>query len=165
MKSSSMLTRKWFGAVVCGCRFLGSGDQCRDYLRPTGSKNSPGWLRGPKRHCGFADRESPSRSAPFFPLVTQGSKTPYSQEKIQASADALKKAGNFKEVRVEVVPDITGLRVSFLLEPSFYLGVLQFPGAVKRFSYIRLLQVANLSDEDPYDPSRITVAEIRSRTS
>ena len=97
--------------------------------------------------------------APFFPLVTQGSNTPYSQEKIQASADALKKAGNFKEVRVEVVPDITGLRVSFLLEPSFYLGVLQFPGAVKRFSYIRLLQVANLSDEDPYDPSRITVAE------
>ena len=97
--------------------------------------------------------------APFFPLVTQGSNTPYSQEKIRASADALKKAGNFKEVRVEVVPDITGLRVSFLLEPSFYLGILQFPGAVKRFSYIRLLQVANLSDEDPYDPSRITVAE------
>jgi outer membrane protein insertion porin family len=96
---------------------------------------------------------------PFFPLVTQTANSSYSQEKIQASADALKKAGNFKEVRVEVVPDITGLRVSFLLEPSFYLGVLEFPGAIKRFTYIRLLQVANLSDEDPYDPSRITVAE------
>ncbi len=97
--------------------------------------------------------------SPLFPLVTQTANTPYSQEKIDASADALKKAGNFKEVRVEVVPDVTGLRVSFLLEPSFYLGVLEFPGAVKRYSYIRLLQVVNLSDEDPYDPSRITVAE------
>ena len=96
---------------------------------------------------------------PFFPLVTQTTNSPYSQEKIQASADALKKAGDFKEVRVEVVPDITGLRVSFLLEPSFYLGILEFPGAIKRFTYIRLLQVANLSDEDPYDPSRIAVAE------
>ncbi len=96
---------------------------------------------------------------PFFPLVTQTANSPYSQEKIQASADALKRAGDFKEVRVEVVPDVTGLRVSFLLEPSFYLGILEFPGAIKRFTYIRLLQVANLSDEDPYDPSRITVAE------
>ncbi len=92
-------------------------------------------------------------------LSSRQANTPYSEEKIQRSAAALKKAGNFPDVKVEVVPDITGLRVSFLLEPSFYLGVVEFPGAIKRFSYIRLLQVANLSDEDPYDPARVAVAE------
>ncbi len=97
--------------------------------------------------------------ASLYRLVEQPANAPYSEEKIQQTAAALKKAGNFPDVKVEVVPDIAGLRVSFLLEPSFYLGVVEFPGAIKRFSYIRLLQVANLSDEDPYDPSRVAVAE------
>jgi outer membrane protein insertion porin family len=96
---------------------------------------------------------------PLFALVEQKANAPYSEEQIQQTAAALKKAGNFPDVRVEVVPVIAGLRVSFLLEPSFYLGVIEFPGAIKRFSYIRLLQVVNLADEDPYDPSRVAVAE------
>ena len=97
--------------------------------------------------------------APLLKLVTQSANSPYSADKIRQSADALKQAGNFADVRVEVVPDIAGLRVNFLLEPAYYLGVVEFPGAIKRFSYIRLLQIANLSDEDPYDPSRIPIAE------
>ena len=97
--------------------------------------------------------------APLFAVVTQRAGTQYSQQKIDESAAALKRAGNFPEVRVNVVPDITGLRVSFLLEPAFYLGVVEFPGAEKQFSYTRLLQIADLSDEDPYDPTRIPIAE------
>jgi outer membrane protein assembly factor BamA len=96
---------------------------------------------------------------PLLRLVSQSADSPYSADKIQQSAEALKKAGNFADVRVEVVPEIAGLRVNFLLEPAYYLGVVEFPGAVARFSYIRLLQVANLADEDPYDPSRIPLAE------
>lgn len=96
--------------------------------------------------------------APLLEVVTQQSAEPYSQQKIQQSSAALKKAGNFPEVRVNVVPDIGGLRVSFLLEPAYYLGVVEFPGGDKRFSYTRLLQIANLSDEDPYDPSRVRSA-------
>jgi outer membrane protein insertion porin family len=96
---------------------------------------------------------------PLFAVVTQKAKSPYSQEKIDSSAAALKKAGNFPEVHVKVVPDINGLRVSFLLEPAYYLGVVEFPGAEKQFSYTRLLQVVDLSDEDPYDPTRIPIAE------
>jgi len=34
-----------------------------------------------------------------------------------------------------------------------------FPGAVKAFPYTRLLQVANLQDEDPYDPTRVDLAQ------
>jgi outer membrane protein assembly factor BamA len=96
---------------------------------------------------------------PLSSVVTQKVGAPYSQEKVQASANALKQAGSFPEVRVNVVPEIAGLRVSFLLEPAYYLGAVEFSSVEKRFSYTRLLQVADLSDEDPYDPSRITVAQ------
>ena len=96
--------------------------------------------------------------APLFQVVTQKAGSPYSQQKIDESAAALKNAGHFAGVRVQVVPDINGLRVSFLLEPAYYLGVVEFPGAEKHFSYTRLLQTADLSDEDPYDPTRIPIA-------
>ena len=96
---------------------------------------------------------------PLIPLVTQKQSESYSQEKVDASRDALQQTGEFQKVQVSVVPEVSGLRVNFLLEPAFYLGIVKFPGAEKLFSYTRLLQVANLSDEDPYDPSRIPIAE------
>ncbi len=57
--------------------------------------------------------------APLYKVVTQKTKTPYSQKKIDASAQALQKAGGFPKVYVNVVPDVSGLRVSFLLEPAY----------------------------------------------
>ena len=96
---------------------------------------------------------------PLLPLVAQKPGTPYNQSTIQATAQALKQAGGFPKVEVSVEPEVAGLRVNFLLEPAFYMGIVEFPGAVKYFAYTRLLQVANLPDEDPYDPSRIPVAE------
>ena len=98
-------------------------------------------------------------ASPLLAMVTQKAGQPYSQHKIDESVEALKRAGNFPKVDVNVVPDITGLRVSFLLEPVYYLGAVEFPGVGKYFSYTRLLQVANLSDEDPYDSTRIPIAE------
>ena len=92
-------------------------------------------------------------------MLTQHAGEPYSQKKIDADRDALQQAGHFPEVKVSVVPEVDGLRVEFLLEPAYYLGVVEFPAAAKSFSYVRLLQVVDLSDEDPYDPSRIPVAE------
>jgi len=94
----------------------------------------------------------------LYPLVTQKIGEPYSQDKIEADTAALQKAGHFEQVKASVVPDINGLRVQYLLEPAYYLGVVEFPEATKLFSYTRLLQVANLSDEDPYDPAQIPVA-------
>jgi outer membrane protein insertion porin family len=96
---------------------------------------------------------------PLIPLVQQKSGEAYSQQKIDASREALQDTGQFEKVRVSIVPEVSGLRVNFLLEPAYYLGVVSFPGAEKLFSYTRLLQTANLSDEDPYDPTRMPVAE------
>ena len=96
---------------------------------------------------------------PLRACVTLRPGDPYSEERIRASAEALEKAGGFPKVQVSVVPDVTGLRISFLLEPAYYLGIVDFSGVAKSFSYTHLLQVVDLPDEDPFDPSRLPTAE------
>ena len=96
---------------------------------------------------------------PLRAVVLQRAGATYSEEQVQASIRALEKAGNFPKVTVEVVPDAAGLRLNFLLEPAYYLGIIDFPGAVKKLPYTRLLEVSNLSDEDPYDPARLPLSE------
>src|ERR1700686_2051053 len=95
----------------------------------------------------------------LIPLVTQPAGSPYSDAKIQETVRALKQAGAFSDVKVSVEPEVAGLRIDFLLEPAYYLGVVEFPGVGKYFAYTRLLQVVNLPDEDPYDPWRLPIAE------
>jgi outer membrane protein insertion porin family len=96
---------------------------------------------------------------PLRPLVAQKAGQPYSQTDVEASITALEGTGQFPKVQVNVVPDLSGLRLNFLLEPAYFLGMVNFPGALKVFSYTRLLQVVNLPDEDPYDRARVAVAE------
>ena len=91
----------------------------------------------------------------FWPLVEQKAGEPYSQAKIEASIQALERTGEFPKVEVTVLPDPAGLRLNFLLEPAYYVGMVNFPGATKDFSYTRLLQVADLHEEDPYDTTRV----------
>ena len=96
---------------------------------------------------------------PLRRVALQKADQPYSQEKVEASIRALQEAGGFPKVTVNVIPELSGVRVSFLLEPAYYLGIINFPGAEKAFAYTRLLQVANLADQDPYDPARVELAE------
>jgi outer membrane protein insertion porin family len=96
---------------------------------------------------------------PLRGVAVQKAGEPYSQTKVEASIRALQEAGGFPKVTVTVVPELSGVRVSFLLEPAYYLGIVDFPGAVKAFPYTRLLEVANLADEDPYDPARVALAQ------
>lgn len=95
----------------------------------------------------------------FRSSVTQQVGEPYAQAKVEASISALQKQGNFDKVTVNVVPDISGLRLNFILEPAYYLGMVNFQGADKFFSYTRLLQTVNLEEEDPYDQVRIPIAK------
>ena len=97
--------------------------------------------------------------SPLLPLVSQKAGAPYVGTKIQESAAALKQAGGFTDVQVAVEPEVSGLRVNFLLEPAYYVGSVEFSAVGKYFAYSRLLQVVNLPDEEPYDPSRIPLAE------
>jgi hypothetical protein len=43
---------------------------------------------------------------------------------------------------LDLRPEQDGVRVVFILQPAIYFGMYQFPGA-ERFSYARLIQVAN----------------------
>jgi outer membrane protein insertion porin family len=96
---------------------------------------------------------------PFRRLIEQKAGEPYSQSRVEASIAALEQTGQFPKVEVNVVPNPLGLRLNFLLEPAYYLGMVNFSGATKLFSYTRLLQVADLHDEDPYDTTRVETSE------
>jgi outer membrane protein insertion porin family len=92
-------------------------------------------------------------------LIVQKTGEPYSNQKIQASVDALNRTGAFSQIQLKVQPDPSGLKLTFVLEPSYYLGMLKFPGATKYFSYSRLLQVVNLPDQSVFERSQVATAE------
>ncbi len=96
---------------------------------------------------------------PLYPLVQVKVGQPYDEKKIDASRQALQDSGQFEKVQVSIIPDVNGLRVNFLLEPAYYLGVVKFSGAARQFAYTRLLLATELADQDPYDPARITAAQ------
>ncbi len=96
---------------------------------------------------------------PFRHLLMQEAGEPFSGEKVRVSIAALERTGAFSKVELKVQPDPSGLKLTFVLEPSYYIGILSFPGAIKTFTYARLLQVANLTDETVYQPSEIAASE------
>jgi len=95
----------------------------------------------------------------FRSLLAQKVGEPYSQDKVEASITALERTNKFGAVKASVTPQPQGLRLTFILEPAYYLGVIDFPEMAKHFSYVRLLQVTNFSSDDPYDKSLLPEAE------
>jgi outer membrane protein insertion porin family len=92
-------------------------------------------------------------------LVVQKTGQPYSAKDVEASIAALEATKKFQSVTLNVSPRPDGLRLSFILEPAYYIGIVEFPEATKLFSYIRLLQTVNFPDQEPYDKGRIPEAE------
>ena len=92
-------------------------------------------------------------------LVKQKAGTPFSLEDVNASIAALKTSGKVDDVRLDVTPEANGLRVSFVLMPAYYIGMYQFPGALRVYSYSRLLQIANYPMQGPYSPLSVANAK------
>jgi outer membrane protein assembly factor BamA len=92
------------------------------------------------------------------PLVQQSPGEAYSPTKVESTIAALRQTGRFNKVEVDVKPDPGGLRVAFILEPALYFGIFDFPGATKKFSYTRLLQVIDIPDQTPYTQDLVTQA-------
>ncbi|MGZ4854254.1 MAG: POTRA domain-containing protein, partial [Candidatus Angelobacter sp.] len=92
-------------------------------------------------------------------LIAQPINAPFTQAKVDETVAALKKAGDFKDVEVQVTPAAEGVRVVFVLKPAYYFGVFTFPKAEKTFSYTRLLQAANYSKQEPYTQEKVEEAE------
>jgi len=83
-------------------------------------------------------------------MVAQKAGEPYSNSKVQQTLAALNRTRLFSKVEVQVTPEAAGLRVTFVMEPAFYIGTIDFPGALKVFSCGRLLQVVNYPAEQPW---------------
>ncbi|HXO37854.1 MAG TPA: POTRA domain-containing protein, partial [Candidatus Acidoferrum sp.] len=92
-------------------------------------------------------------------LIAQPINAPYDQAKIDETVAALKKAGGFKDVEVQVTPAAEGVHVVFVLKPAYYFGVYTFPKAEKVYSYTRLLQAANYSKQEPFTQEKVEEAE------
>ena len=80
---------------------------------------------------------------------------------IEASISALKESNVVQDVRLDVVPEASGVRISFVLQPAYYMGMYQFPGALNVFSYARLLQIANYPMQGPYSPVTYATPSLR----
>lgn len=75
---------------------------------------------------------------------------PFSKEQVNQTAAGLKASGKFDNVRVDVEPESSGVKVQYILEPAVYFGIYQFPGA-DQFAYSRLVQVANYPIQTPFN--------------
>lgn len=86
----------------------------------------------------------------YRPLIQQKAGKPFSVSAIQKSVVALQATQQFSQVQVSIEPEETGLNILFILQPAFYVGVIQFPGATKALPYTRLLQAVNIPEQTPY---------------
>jgi len=89
-------------------------------------------------------------TAQFASSFAQHAGEPFSQDKVEQTVKALKAAGKFQDVQLQVEPEAKGVRILLILDPAVDLGIFQFPGA-ERFPYTRLVQVSNFSAQSPYN--------------
>lgn len=92
-------------------------------------------------------------------LIVQKAGEPYSQQKVDESLGALKATDAFSKVDLKVEPSAGGLKLTFVLQPAYYIGMIRFPGAMKYFSYTRLLQVVNLPGDAAFQQNQLGAAE------
>ncbi len=96
--------------------------------------------------------------AQLRPLLALKEGEPFSQDKVNATIQALKSRGNVEDVRLEVRPQPDGIRVMFVLQPAYYFGIYTFLGS-GRFPYARLIQVSDYPPRGSY--SAVDVANTR----
>ncbi len=92
-------------------------------------------------------------------LIAVKSDEPLTEQDVNASIAALKQHSGVRDVGVDLQPSPEGVQVRFVLRPAMYVGMYQFPGALKEFSYTRLLQVASYNSQTPYSATDVNQAE------
>jgi outer membrane protein assembly factor BamA len=90
-------------------------------------------------------------------MVKQGQ--PLTQNDVDATIKALQERGGFQNAHLDIEPAADGVQVKFILQPAVYVAMYEFPGAIKEFSYSRLLQVANYQSQAPYSLTDVQQAD------
>jgi len=93
-------------------------------------------------------------AAQFASVFAQHAGEPFSADKVNRTVAAVKAAGKFEQVQLQIEPEANGVRVLLILEPAVYYGIFEFPGA-ERFAYSRLVQIANYTAQAPYNAADI----------
>ena len=83
----------------------------------------------------------------------------FSADALRESVEALQKTQRFSQVQVSLEPEENGLRVLFILQPAFYVGILEFPGAGHRFPYTALMQATDVPEQSPYFDNLLVVGK------
>lgn len=89
-------------------------------------------------------------ATPFRKLVEQKVDAPLSVKAIRESVAALQNTRQFSQVQVKITPEASGLKVLFLLQPAYFVGLISFPGATPTFPYAQLLEAVNIPDQSAY---------------
>ncbi len=99
-------------------------------------------------------------SAPLLAALPQQVHEPLEGSKIEQSLDLLRQrlGPEVSAIEVNILPEVNGIRVQFVLQPADYFGIFQFPGAL-RFSYTRLLEAADYTSQSPYTARAISSAK------
>jgi outer membrane protein insertion porin family len=92
-------------------------------------------------------------------LIRQQPGRPFSVNDVQSSAAALQQAGGFKQVQVSVELETEGVRVLFLLQPVYHVGLVTFPHATGSMSYTQMLQAVNISLDAPFIRDELPLKE------
>lgn len=92
-------------------------------------------------------------------LISVEPDKPLTEQEVNDSIAALKQHPGVTGVRIDLLPSASGVQVTFVLRPAVYIGMYEFPGAMKEFTYPRLLQVANYNAQMPYSAPDIRSAE------
>lgn len=93
-------------------------------------------------------------SVQFSQLFLQKAGEPFSKEKVNQTASAIKAAGHFQQVQTQIEPALDGVRVMFVVQPAIYFGIFEFPGA-ESFPYSQLIQAAHYPIQTPFNPADI----------
>jgi outer membrane protein insertion porin family len=96
--------------------------------------------------------------AEMMPLVTIHDGDDFSVPKIDETIEALRRTDKFTNVQLDLRPEQDGVRVVFILQPTIYFGIYEFPGA-ERFPYARLVQATNYVQQEPYSELDIERAQ------
>lgn len=104
------------------------------------------------------DGDPDLNQAKLKPFLALKAGDKFSQAKVDQSVAALKATGRFKDVQVQLVPEIKGVRIMLVVQPGIYFGMYRFTGALSQFSYSQLLQVSNYPPEGPYSDSDVNAA-------
>lgn len=119
----------------------------------------------PNSYAGFQGRKVETvdvSAAPlmntdtFRKMIREKPGQPFSQSAVRESIAALQQTKLFSQVRLVVTPQKNGLKLVFVLEPAYYIGLLSFPGAVSAFPYTRLLQAVNIPAQSAFTNDLLT---------